>query len=113
MAGRENAGQDATAVEVLLGPHYAQATGADVRKGRVIDLGPKKACTGLTSVCLSWAKRLADLMVEPTSFDRIGKLGNSDTMKARLWEEVRLVDLEQSTTGRCTGIGVFNAVAAF
>ena len=59
----------------------------------VIDWGPQEACTGITSVCLSGAKRLADLMVEPMSFDRIGKLGNSDTMKARLREEVRLVDL--------------------
>ena len=72
----------------------------------VIDLGPKEACTGLTFVCLSRAKRLADLMIEPMSFDRIGKLGNSDTMKARLREEVRLVDLAQSTRGRCTGMGV-------
>ena len=29
------------------------------------DLGPKEACTGLTFVCLSRAKRLVDLMVEP------------------------------------------------
>ena len=58
-----------------------------------IDLGSKEACTGLTFVRLSRAKRLADLMVEPISFDRICKLGNSDTMKARLREEVRLVDL--------------------
>ena len=29
----------------------------------VIDLGPKEACTGLTFVCLSRAKRLVDLMV--------------------------------------------------
>ena len=42
----------------------------------VIDLGPKKACTGLTFVCLSRAKRLVDLMVKPMSFDRIGNLGN-------------------------------------
>ena len=42
----------------------------------VIDLGPKEACTGLTFVCLSRAKRLLDLMVEPMSFDRIGNLGN-------------------------------------
>eukprot|EP00904_Undaria_pinnatifida_P006503 jgi/Undpi1/2983/HiC_scaffold_14.g06360.m1 len=66
----------------------------------VIDLGPKEACTGLTFICLSRAKRLADLMVEPMSFDRIGKLGNSDTMKARLREEVWLVDVAQSTRGR-------------
>ena len=41
----------------------------------VIDLGPKEACTGLTFVCLSKAKRLVDLMVEPMSFDRTGNLG--------------------------------------
>ena len=63
----------------------------------VIDLGPKEACTGLTFVCLSRAKRLVDLMVEPMSFDRIGILGNSSTMKARLQEEVRLVELAQIT----------------
>ena len=78
----------------------------------VIDSGPKEACTGFTFVCLSRAKRLADLMVEPMGFERIGKLRNSDTMKARLrWEEVRLVDLAQSTRDRFTGIGVFNVVA--
>ena len=52
----------------------------------VIDLGPKEACTGLTFVCLSRAKRLVDLIVELMSFDRIGNLGNSSTMKARLQE---------------------------
>ena len=49
-----------------------------------IDLGPKEACTGLTFVCLSRAKSLVDLIVEPMSFNRIGNLGNSSTMKARL-----------------------------
>ena len=75
-------------------------------------MGPKGASTGRTFVCLSRAKRLADLMVEPMSFHRMGKLENSDTMKARLREEVRLVDLAQSTRGRYTGMSVFNAVAA-
>ena len=50
-------------------------------------------------------------MVEPMSFDRIGNLGNSSTMKARLQEEVRLVELAQSTRVRCTDMGVFSAVA--
>ena len=75
------------------------------------DVGPKEACTGLTFVCLSRAKRLVDLMVEPMSFDRIGNLGNSTTMKARLQEEVRLVALAQSTRVRYTDMGVFSAVA--
>ena len=56
------------------------------------DLGPKEACTGLTVVCLSRAKRLVDLMVEPMSFHRIGNLGNPSAMKVRLQEEVTLVD---------------------
>ena len=78
----------------------------------VIDLGPK-ACTGLTFVCLSRAKRLVqvDLMVEPMSFDRIGNLGNSSTIKARLQEDVRLVELAQGTRVRYTDMDVFSAVA--
>ena len=77
----------------------------------VIDLGPKEACTGLTFVCLSTAKRLVDLMVEPMSFDGIGNLGSSSTMKDKLQEEVRLVELAQSTRVRYTDMGVFSAVA--
>ena len=69
------------------------------------DLGPKEACTGLTFVCLSRTKRLVDLMVEPMSFDRIGNLGNTSTKKARLKEEVRLVELAQSTRVRYTAMG--------
>ncbi|CAN0496825.1 unnamed protein product, partial [Ectocarpus sp. 12 AP-2014] len=68
----------------------------------VIDLGPKEACTGLTFVCLNRAKRLVDLIVEPMSFDRIGNLGNSSTMKGRLQEEVRLGELAQTTRVRYT-----------
>ena len=52
-----------------------------------------------------------DLMVEPMSFDRIGNLGNSSTMNARLQEEVRLVKFAQSTRVRYTDMGVFSAVA--
>ena len=59
--------------------------------------GHKEASTELTFVCLSRAKILMDLIVEPTSFDRIGNLGNSSTIKARLHEEVRRVELAQST----------------
>ena len=77
----------------------------------VIDLGPKEACTGLTFVCLSRAKRLVDLIVEPMSFDRIGNLGSSSTMKARLQEEVRLVELARGTRVTYTDMGVFSAIA--
>ena len=50
-------------------------------------------------------------MVEPMSFDRICKLGKSSTMKARLQEEVRRVELAQSTRVRYTDMGVLSAVA--
>ena len=75
-----------------MGDYHAQVTGSTLGKA-VIELGPKEAWTGLFFVCLSWANRLVDLMVEPMSFDRIGNLGISSTMKARLQEEVRLVEL--------------------
>ena len=75
----------------------------------VIDLGPKEACMGPTFVCLSRAKRLVDLIVEPMSFDRTGNLGNSSTMKARLQEEIRLVELAQTTRVTYTGMGVVSA----
>ena len=74
-------------------------------------MGPKEACTGITFVCLSRAKRLVDLMVEPMSFGRIDNLGNSSRTKARVQEEVRLVELTQSTRVRYTDMGVFSAVA--
>ena len=51
-------------------------------------------------------------MVEPMSFDRIGNLGISSTMKARLQEEVRLVEIvAKGTRVRYTEMGVFSAVA--
>ena len=46
-----------------------------------------------------------------TSFDRICNLGKSSTMKARLQEEVRLVEIAQGTRVRYTEMGVFSAVA--
>ena len=46
------------------------------------------------------SQTLVDLIVEIMSFGRIGNLGNSSTMKARLQEEVRLVELAQSTRVR-------------
>ena len=50
-------------------------------------------------------------MVEPMSFDRIGHLRKSSTMKARLQEEVRLVEIAQGTRVRYTEMGVFSADA--
>ena len=50
-------------------------------------------------------------MVEPMSFDRIGNLRKSSTMKVRLQDEVRLVEIAQGTRVRYTEMGVFSAVA--
>ena len=52
-----------------------------------------------------------DLIVEPMNSDRIGNPGNSSTIKARLQEEVRLVELAQSTKVRYTGMCVFSTGA--
>ncbi|CAM9185542.1 unnamed protein product [Laminaria digitata] len=56
----------------------------------VLDLGKREACTGLTFVCLSWAKRIVDLIAASMPFDRISRLGQSPVLIARLVEEVRL-----------------------
>ena len=48
-AGRGNAGQDATAVEALLGHHYAQITGTEVREGRHRPGGRRRPARGLFS----------------------------------------------------------------
>ncbi|CAN0330110.1 unnamed protein product, partial [Scytosiphon promiscuus] len=64
----------------------------------VIDLGKIEACTGLTFVCLSRAKRIVDLIVEPMPFERLNKLGQSPVLRARLVEEVRLRLLADKTT---------------
>ena len=54
---------------------------------------------------------IAKKIKKTIAIDRIGNLGNSSTMKARLQEEVRLLELAQGTRVRYTDIGVFSAVA--
>ena len=50
-------------------------------------------------------------MVEPMSFDKIGNLGKSSTIKSRLQEEVRLVEIAQGTRVKYSEMGVFSSVA--
>ena len=66
----------------------------------VIDLGKREACTGLTFVCLSRAKRIDDLLVTAMPFDRIGRLGQSAVLQARRVEDVRLRRLAVQTRQR-------------
>ena len=42
----------------------------------VVDLGKPESTAGLTFVCLSRAKRLVDLLIEPMTFERLSKLGD-------------------------------------
>ena len=50
----------------------------------VIYLGKSEATARLAFGCLSHAKRLVDLLVEPMPFDRLSKLGDQSTTKIRL-----------------------------
>ena len=56
----------------------------------VVDLGKSESTAGLTFVCLSRAKRLVNLLIEPMSFERLSKLGDKPTFQLRLRGEVRL-----------------------
>ena len=53
-------------------------------KKAVIYLGNFEATARLVFGCLSRAKRLVDLLVEPMPFDRLPKLGDKSTLKIRL-----------------------------
>ena len=66
----------------------------------VIDLAKKEACTGITCVCLSRAKRIDDMLVTAMPFDRIGRRGQSPVLQARRVEEVRLRRLVVQTRQR-------------
>ena len=52
---------------------------------------------GLTFVCLSRAKRLVDLLIEPMSLERLSTIGDTPTFQLRLREEVRLRALAGET----------------
>ena len=53
----------------------------------VVDLGKSESTAGLTFVCLSRAKRLVDLLIEPTPLERLSKIGDTPTFQLRLREE--------------------------
>ena len=56
----------------------------------VVDLGKSESTAGLTFVCLSRAKRLVDLLIEPMPLKRLPKIGDTPRFQLRLREEVRL-----------------------
>ncbi|CAM9672840.1 unnamed protein product, partial [Ascophyllum nodosum] len=63
----------------------------------VVDLGKSESTAGLTFVCLSRAKRLVDLLIEPMPLERLSKIGDTPTFQLRLREEVRLNALARET----------------
>ena len=63
----------------------------------VVDLGKSESTAGLTFVCLSRAKRLVDLLIEPMPLDRLSKIGDTPKFQLRLREEKRLNALAGET----------------
>ena len=63
----------------------------------VVDLGKSESTAGLTFVCLSRAKRLVDLLIEPMPLERLSKIGDTPTFQLRLRKEVRLNNLAGET----------------
>ena len=64
-----------------------------------IYLGKSEATAGITFVCLSRAKRLRDLLIEPMPFERLPKLGEKPTFQLRLREQVHIRTLAEETLG--------------
>ena len=60
-----------------------KSQGQTIKKA-VIYLGKSEATARLAFECLSRAKRLVDVLVEPIPFDRFSKLGDKSTLKIRL-----------------------------
>ena len=60
-----------------------KSQGQSIKKA-VIDLGKFEATARLAFGCLSRAKRLVDLLVEPMPFDRLSKLGDKPTLNIKL-----------------------------
>ena len=69
-----------------------------------IDLDKSEATARLTLfVCLSRAKRLVDLLIEPMPLEKLSKLGEKHAFHLRLREEVRLQALVEEILV-CTGV---------
>ena len=73
-----------------------------------VDLGKSESTAGLMFVCLSRAKRVVDILIQPMPFERRFKLGDKPTFQLRLREEVRLRALagETLTSAGCSVMSV-------
>ena len=63
----------------------------------VVDLGKSEYTAGLTFACLSRAKRLVNLLIEPMPLERLPKIDDPPTFQLRLREEVRFRALSGET----------------
>ena len=63
----------------------------------VVNLGKSESTARPTFACLSRAKRLVDLLIEPIPLERLSKIGDTPTFQLRLCEEVRLRALTGET----------------
>ena len=50
----------------------------------VVDRGKSESTAGLTFVCLSRAKRLVDLLIEPMPLERLSEIGDTPTFSAAI-----------------------------
>ena len=73
----------------------------------VVNLGKSESTAGLTFVCLSRAKRLVDLLIEPMPLERLSKIGDTLTFQLRLREEVRLRALAGDSTPRVMSVQIY------
>ena len=62
-----------------------------------VDLGPSEKAVGMTYVALSRATKLADLVIEPMTFDRLRAVTKTSNFKYRILEENRLRQLAAKT----------------
>ena len=62
-----------------------------------IDIGKKESTLGLTYVGLSRVRNLSSLIIEPMTFERLANIKNSESLKFRLKEELRLKQLNCKT----------------
>ena len=69
-----------------------------------IDLWTSEAIERLTLVCLSRAKQVVDLLVEPTPFSRLSQLSEELTLRLRLVREERPKALVVMLLSRQRGI---------
>ena len=69
----------------------------------VVDLGKTESTAGLTFVCLSRAKRLLDLLIEPMAFERFSKLGDKPTFQLR-YEKMCAFELSLGRHSTCAGV---------